>query len=32
LRAAGAVPSMIFRKLDGRAKDASTIPPADAIS
>jgi len=29
---AGWAPSRIFRKLDGRAKDASTIPPADAIS
>src|SRR5580693_1635290 len=30
--AAGGAPAMIFRKLDGSAKDASTIPPADAIS
>jgi hypothetical protein len=30
--AAGLESSMIFRRLDGKAKDASTIPPADAIS
>jgi hypothetical protein len=29
---AGAALSRIFRKPDGSAKEASTIPPADAIS
>jgi hypothetical protein len=32
LRRAAGAPSMSFRRLDGKANDASTIPPADASS